>query len=206
MPPAAAEPQDAPQAPSAPAEEPAPGVHGEEPLTPAERPWREQLERFSIDRLSQTLAHAGDRREIAEALLRYFGQEFDRAAIFLIKADEASGWRARHLGKEVEDFRLVHLPLSRPSVLKTVAEGKSFYLGALAETPLNERMLAGLGGGRPQTALLVPVLLGGRAVIVLYAEGGKAELGSRLAELQKLAGKAALAFEILIARDKILMG
>jgi hypothetical protein len=164
------------------------------------------MERFSTDALFHALAHAGDRKEIADVLLRFLGQEFERAALFLIKGETAAGWRAVRRGEEVKDFSLVRIPLSRPSVLKTVAEGKGYYLGAVAGSTLNDRMLDGLGGGRPETALLVPLLLGGRTVIILYAEGGKREVQGRVAELQKLAGKASLAFEILIARDKILMG
>lgn len=189
-----------PEAPS-PAAELAPSA-----AEPAEEAWQEKIERHSIDHLSRALAWAEDRKAIADILLRYLGQEFDRSALFLIKGDTASGWRGVHRGAEIKEFNLVRIPLTRPSVLKTVAEGKSYYLGAIADSPLNERMLAGLGGGRPETALLVPLSLGGRVVIILYAEGGKQELSSHLAELQKLAGKAVLAFEILIARDKILMG
>jgi len=173
---------------------------------PATESWQEKMERYSIDALSHALAHAGDRKEIADILLRFLGQEFERTALFLVKGDTASGWRAVQRGSEIADFNLVRIPLHRPSVLKTVVEGKGYYLGAIADAPLNNRMLDGLGGNAPETALLVPLQLGGRTVIVLYAEGGRQTLQGRVAELQKLAGKASLAFEILIARDKILMG
>jgi hypothetical protein len=90
-------------------------------------------------------------------------------------------------------------------VLKVVTDGKSLYLGAIPETPENRRMLEEMGGHTPSSALLIPLMLMGRVVAILYVEGGKVPLASRLADLQKLVGKAAMAFEILILKNKILM-
>ena len=53
--------------------------------------------------------------------------------------------------------------------------------------------------------LLVPVQLGGRTIAVLYSEGEREALKQGAEGVRKLAAKAALAFEILIAREKILM-
>ncbi len=95
--------------------------------------------------------------------------------------------------------------LTEPSVLKTVAQVAVFHLGPIPETPFNQIMHDWLGGGQPETAVLLPLLIMGRVVNILYAEGKERELGGRFVELQKLMTKAVLAFEILIFRDKILM-
>lgn len=167
--------------------------------------WARQVERYSVGRVSQLLARAESREEIADALMCYLGQEFSRVGLFMVRKDTASGWRAVRGGEEIGGFPLVHIPLTRPSVLKTVREGKSFYLGTLADCPLNTQLVEGLGGGGQKAVLVMPLTVGGRVAGLLYVEGAGRELDERYAELTKLLGKAGLAFEILVARDKILM-
>jgi hypothetical protein len=70
---------------------------------------------------------------------------------------------------------------------------------------MNACMIDGLGGGMPAAALLLPLVILGRVVNVLYVEGGEKALGERFVELHRLLAKTALAFEILIFREKILM-
>jgi hypothetical protein len=86
-----------------------------------------------------------------------------------------------------------------------VVEKQKTYLGPLPASPLRTRVAETLGGGCTDEALLVPVLLGGRAVAILHAEGSREQLQTGAALLKRLAVKATLALEILIAREKILI-
>lgn len=193
----------------APALPPLPTASAKEELEEAEvveeAGWSELLARYSIDHVSRELARAEDRETIADILLHYLGEEFERGALFIVRGDAVSGWRAVRRGRNVEDFQTFCVPLTRPSVLKTVIEGRSYYLGPIADTPLDRRLLAALTGERPKAVLLVPLIVAGRVVNILLMEGGKVDLGERFAEVHRLLSKAALAFEILIAREKILM-
>ena len=173
---------------------------------PAEDAWAEKVQHYAIGEISRRLAYVEDREEIAAAVLESLSQEFGCAALFIVRGDNVSGWRAFQDGVEIADFEKVHIPFARPSVLRTVAEGKSYYLGPLALNPLNQRILTALGGRVPESALVMPVVVLGRVVDILYLEGGKGDLADRLPEVQRLLNKAALAFEILICRDKILLG
>jgi hypothetical protein len=168
--------------------------------------WTEKVQHYAIGEISRRLAYVEDREEIAAAVLESLSQEFGRAALFIVRGDNASGWRAFQSGVDIADFEKVHIPFARPSVLKTVAEGKSFYLGPLTANPLNQRILNALGGTPPKSALVMPVVVLGRVVDILYLEGGEGDLADSLPEVQRLLNKAALAFEILICRDKILLG
>jgi hypothetical protein len=167
--------------------------------------WSELLARYSIDQVSRELARAEDRETIADILMHYLGEEFELGALFIVRGDAVSGWRAVRRGREISNFDSLCLPLARPSVLKTVTEGCSYYLGPVADTPLNERLLASLGGDPPAAVLLVPLVVAGRVVNILLMEGGQVGLGERFTEVHRLLSKAALAFEILICREKILM-
>jgi Type II secretion system (T2SS), protein E, N-terminal domain len=164
-----------------------------------------RVKRFAPDEVSLSLARAGNREEIAAIMIDYLGREFERGALFLIREDAAYGWKGVYRRQELPEIEKISIPLTGSSALKTVVESAGFYLGPLPATPLNDRLIEGLGHERPETALLMPLVIMGRVVNILYAEGGKTELGERVTELQKLLTKASLAFEILICRDKILM-
>lgn len=161
--------------------------------------------RHTLETVSDQLTEARDREDIAAVLTDYLGQEFDRGALFLLRGPTAMGWRAMARGKAVCDFEQLEIPLEEASALKTVAENKSYYLGPLQRTPYNSLMLQAFDGLVPAAALLVPLILMGRVIGILYADGNNANLGERLFDLQKLTAKAAMAFEILILKNKILM-
>jgi len=167
--------------------------------------WIKRVSLYSTDAVSRTLAWAKEREEIATILIDYLRQNFDRVALFVIRGDAAFGWKGVNRRTDISDLERVVIPFAGPSVLRTVAEGASYYLGPISDTPLNDLMLAGIGGGKPGAALLLPLVISGRVVNILYLEGGKDALGDRFIELHRLLMKAVLAFEILIFREKILM-
>jgi hypothetical protein len=161
--------------------------------------------RRTFESVAAELAEAKDREEIADTIVAFLGQEFERVALFMIRGTAASGWRAMRDNKTLPDIGNIQIPLDGPSVLKVVTDGKSFYLGPIPDTPGNAAMLAGTGGGASSSALLIPLMMMGRVVSIVYVDGGKEPVTNRLTELQKLVGKAAMAFEILILKNKILM-
>lgn len=160
--------------------------------------------RDPADDFAWQLVAAEGRDEIINALINYLGQAFTRAIFFIIKGNVASGVKAVVHGKNVPDICDCAILLNEPSVLNVVVEGKSFYLGSVPDTPANHRMLGNVGGGLPSGALLFPLMMMGRVVSVVYLDGGKTDLGEKMAEVQKIIGKASLAFEILILKNKIL--
>lgn len=151
------------------------------------------------------LANARDREDIAEALMTFLGREFRRTALFVVRGNSVSGWKAVSNGVAREHFNTVSIPLTRPSALKTVAEGRSFFLGTIPRTPLDERWIRGVDGQFSDRVLLMPLSIGGRVVCILYVEEGDNNLSDQIDRLQRLLAKASMAFEILILREKILM-
>lgn len=172
----------------------------------ADGAWAEKVQHYAIGEISRRLALVEDREEIATVILAALAQEFDRVALFIVRGENVSGWRACQHGEEIVDFEMMQIPLARPSVLKTVTEGKSYYLGPLAVNPLNQRIQTALGANASEAALVMPLVVLGRVADILYLEGGQGDLADRLPAVQQLLNKAALSFEILICRDKILMG
>lgn len=159
----------------------------------------------TMEAVSEALAAAMSREEIGDVLIRFLGQQFDHAALFVLRSDKADGWKAVSGQKSIQDFNQFSIDLGKASVVKTVLEDDSPYLGGLPNRGQNGRLIKQLGGEKPTAVLLIPVKLAGRTVNILYVDGGESSLGERMADLNRLVRKMGLAFEILIRREKILM-
>jgi hypothetical protein len=164
----------------------------------------EFFEKYTIDEVSKKLSETRDRDDIADTVVHYLGQTLSCGAMFLIRGDMAMGWKSILRQKPVPNFDQLQIPLEEQSVLKTAAESRSYYLGPVPRSPFNSMMLQEFGGRVPKTILLVPLVMMGRTVGIIYADGDDQSLGEYLPELQRLAAKAVMAFEILILKNKIL--
>jgi len=167
--------------------------------------YRELGKDYSMNGVMKGLAEAKDRHVIAELLIGHLAPQFNRVALLLLKGGKATGWLAQCGNKPVPKFEALEISLAEPSVLRVVEETKSYYLGPMPLAPANKQLVDALGGGAPANNLLVPLLMMGRVVAVLYLEGGNKPLDERLPELQTLVNKGSMAFEILILKSKILM-
>ncbi|UFS72015.1 general secretion pathway protein GspE [Geomonas sp. RF6] len=163
----------------------------------------EKTQGYTVEEVLTGLSEARDRDDIARLLVHHTAQRFEASALFLIKGEKGSGWLARRRTEEVAGFDALEIRMDEPSVLKTVVEQRSFHLGPLPISPANGRIATTLGAQRAHT-LLIPLMLMGRVVAVLYVQGEPVQLGKELPPLQKLVAKASLAFEILILKAKIL--
>jgi hypothetical protein len=162
------------------------------------------LEEFlDSETLALYLADARDRDDVLDSIASYLSHEYARVALFLVRGNVAQGWKASVDQEDLPAFKEAQFPLDEPSILKTVAETSSFLLGPIPRTPFNSMFLQEIGGRVPQTALLVPLLMMGRVVGIIYVDGKGEKLAEKLFELQKITIKAAMAFEILVLKNKI---
>ncbi len=159
----------------------------------------------TMESIAERLAEARDRNEIADLIIAYLGQKFQRAALFLIRGETAIGWRAMHNTKQVPDFDQTEVPLDNTSLLKVVVDEKQYYRGTVPLTANNSKMIAAMGGNPPDIAQIIPLIILGRVVTILYVDGRQNDPEGNRFNLEKLIGKVAMAFEILILKNKILM-
>jgi hypothetical protein len=166
----------------------------------------ENLDALQIPSVFRHLADPADREDIAESVADYIGKDVDHCAIFQIRGGVAQGWRLVSNKKVVPSFATFQITLDHPSILKTVTDTASYYIGPIPSTSKdNIRLVEAIGGSSPTTTLLVPVIVMSRVVSVLYIDDKGGELAGKLPELQKLAAKMAMSFEILILKNKILL-
>ncbi|PLX79377.1 MAG: general secretion pathway protein GspE [Desulfuromonas sp.] len=177
----------------------------EEAEVVAEEEWENRIEHYSFDDLSLALIEADNRNEIANAVMTYLGQIFDHSAIFIVRDGGVHGWKGNSHGLNIAEFDKLRFPLDQPSVLQTLVDQSSPYLGGITSNGVNAELIEALGGEQPTMVLLLPLYLSGKLVNILYVDGGEGSLDDHMSEMTRLAGKAELAFEILVRKDKILM-
>jgi hypothetical protein len=122
---------------------------------------------------AELLADAKDRDEILELLLQVAHQTFEYAAIFVVHDDVADGRLAVGPGASTEAVRALSVLLSEPSLLRTVRLSAAHYLGPVHDEGGNRRLLHALERSMPVAALVLPVLVRTRVVLLLFADSGR---------------------------------
>ena len=151
------------------------------------------------------LKNVSERDEIARVVLDYAQSLFGRAALFVIKREMVAGWEGVGSGMTQKTIRAILIPLSTPSVFKTVYETKVLYYGGVPHTTVNDLFLNAVGSKEaPPRIIALPFVLKGKVVCALYADGGQADdLSPRMiGQLYQLGRAVSGAFEQLILRAK----
>ncbi len=161
-------------------------------------------EEVTLESTSAALVKTADRNDVADAIITYLGANYARAALFMVVAGQVTGWRSAKDGVPIPGFDQLQLPLSEPSVLKTAVDSNSFFLGPIQQSGANLALTTFLGKPAPTTALLMPMSMLGRVVGLIYVDDPDIDLSQAVVDVQHLAGKALMAFEILILHNKIL--
>lgn len=163
-----------------------------------------ETEEVTLAATARALTRIAGRDDVADAVIAYLGAHYARAALFMVVAGQVTGWRSAKNGQPITGFDQFQLPLAEPSVLKTAVESNSFFLGPLPQSGANLALTTVLGKPAPKTALLLPLSMLGRVVGLIYVDDASRDLAQAVVEVQQLAGKALMAFEILILHNKIL--
>ncbi len=161
-------------------------------------------EEVTLATTAAALVAVNNRDDVADALIHYLGAHFARAALFMVVAGQVTGWRSARDGQAIPGFDQFQIPLTEPSVLKTAVESKSFFLGPVSQSGANLALTTVLGKPAPTTAMMLPLSMLGRVVGLIYVDDHAADLSQKVGELQQLASKALMAFELLILHNKIL--
>jgi len=158
---------------------------------------------YNMTDMCNDLAGATSRDAIGEALMEYLRHRYFRSALFLPKEPNLTGWLAAAVEGYVENFNEVKIEMSAPSSFLQVMETKTFCMGQLLSP--TDLKAASAVGGKDHPAVLLPIVLMNRVVAILCVFDNLENLARGLGELQKIAVKSAMAFEILIMRNKIQM-
>jgi hypothetical protein len=140
--------------------------------------------------------------EILKALVNRASSFAPRVAFFVIKGEQATGWRGRGFEGTVGDetIQQISMPLSADTVISSAAKGLATWSG-VAGSHADDHLLQNRLGEEPaQRTVSIPLVVRGRAVAVLYADSAGLDSESiNLEALETLTTVAGMAVELLSA-------
>ena len=123
----------------------------------------------------------------------------ERVALFVIRNDQALGWRECEAGDptNLESIRGITLPLSAETLLGRAARSGSPWSGAPGSNSEDD-LLIGQLGGEPQSVAALPLVVRGKVVAVLYADAASSDPNAiNLDALELLTRVAGMAVDLI---------
>jgi hypothetical protein len=110
--------------------------------------------------------------EILNLLLHHIAEWVDRAILFVVKGNLATGWAALGLGHEWDANRVrqIRADLNEGNILREVVSGGEAVFGPAGNYAGNDAFLQLMGDRRPMSLLAFPVLVRGKIAGILYAD------------------------------------
>jgi Domain of unknown function (DUF4388) len=111
--------------------------------------------------------------EITTWLLRHASAIVRRCVLFSYSRDSIRAMGQIGIapdGASDEELSMVRIPAAEPSIFTQVAESRESYVGELARTTWNEYVAIELGGLIPPQVVVVPMVVNGNVVALLYGD------------------------------------
>jgi hypothetical protein len=143
--------------------------------------------------------------EILSTLVNRAASFAPRVAFFVIKNEQAIGWRARGLEGTVGDdaIREIVLPLSAETPLSDVVRSRKSWSGSPGGNAEDYLLLNRLGSDPPQRMISIPLIARGKAAAVLYADSAALDSDAiNLEAIETLVRVAGMAVELLVGGSR----
>lgn len=151
----------------------------------------------AVEEIERQQKHA----DILGSLLTAAAQFAERAALFVIRNEQAIGWRECEASDptNLEMIGGVSLSLSADTLLGRAVRAQQSWTGE-AGSNSEDRLLVDQLGGNPQTVAAVPLVVRGKVVAVLYADSISTDANAlNVDALELLARVAAMAVNLASA-------
>jgi hypothetical protein len=158
---------------------------------------------ISPERAIQLLGQAQQRDDVLFVLLRYTQQFFDFVGVFSVGKEGARGRMAHGVGLSQELMEHLIVPLEGTGLFARAVRDRRALVGDFASTDEERAAAALLGRSISRPALVVPVLLRGRAVLLIHADRDGVAVEDA-APVQELAGPVRDALQRIILQNKTL--
>jgi hypothetical protein len=142
--------------------------------------------------------------EILKVLVNRSAAFAPRVAFFVVKGDQAIGWRARGLQGTVGDqaVQQIKVALSADTTVGGASRSGESWSGGPGSHPDDHLIVNHLGEEPPTRIVAVPLVVRGRSVAVLYADSGDLDSEAiNLEAIETLVRVASMAVELLVARS-----
>jgi hypothetical protein len=169
-------------------------------LTEGSVPASEQSGAFSaVKRGVEAIEKQQTQTGVLGSLLTGTAPFAERVALFVIRNEQALGWRECEAGDptNLESIRGITLPLSAETLLGRAARSGSSWSGAPGSNSEDD-LLIGQLGGEPQSVAALPLVVRGKVVAVLYADAASTDPNAiNLDALELLVRVAGMAVDLI---------
>ena len=160
-----------------------------ERLTAAPAPAASEPDAANLKQAVQEIEAQQSQADVLKALLRAAVDFADRLALFVIKNEQAIGWRlAKADDPDLEMIGGVSLPLSAQTIVTRAARDQTTVFGADAADSDYALLLDQLGGA-PAAVTSIPLIVRGKVVAVLYADCDQPTEGRNETRTRRLDGR-----------------
>ncbi|MEW5740414.1 MAG: hypothetical protein AB1938_15905 [Myxococcota bacterium] len=158
---------------------------------------------LSFAEAQKLLQASGDREDIARTVLRFARSKFRRALLLNVRGDLLTGWTGLGQGVSKRAVQHIGVSLREENSLKLVRDLRSHFVGPMKRTPGMAVFYQLLGGGYPTTAVVMPLLVRGKPVHLLYVDQGPEQLTPPdVGELLIVSQSVTRSYEALIRQRK----
>ena len=162
----------------------------------------ESVQVNSIKRAVDEIERQQSQVQVLGALLRNAAGFAERVALFVVKQEQAIGWRVCEANdpNHVEAIPSIALPFESDTSVTLAARSRSASVSTPG-THSDDNLITDQLGGDPKNVAVVPLVVRGRVVAVLYADSSSPETDAiSLDALETLTRVAAMAVDLISAR------
>ncbi|MBN8467301.1 general secretion pathway protein GspE [Corallococcus exiguus] len=149
------------------------------------------------------LARSSDREDVARTVLRFAMGKWRRCLLLSVQGNLVTGWHGMGQGVSDEGVRRIGVPLRDQSTFRLVRDLRSHYVGPVKRDAAMGMFYRLLGGGFPTTAVILPLLVRGKVVHLLYVDNGAEQFTPPdVGELLILSQGVGRSYEAMMRRRK----
>jgi hypothetical protein len=173
------------------------------PKMSAPGPLAEPLKPVTFAEAQALLGKSADREDVARTVLRFAVSKFRRALILSVQGDLLTGWHGAGAGVHEKAVRRIGVSLGENNSFKLVRDSRSHYVGPMKGGPGVAMFYKLLKGGVPKSVVMMPLLVRGKPVHIVYLDQGSGQLTPPdIGELLILAQAVGRAYEAMISQRK----
>ncbi|QSQ18110.1 general secretion pathway protein GspE [Myxococcus landrumensis] len=161
------------------------------------------LSPLSFSEAQAELARSLDREDVARTVLRFAAGKWRRNLLLSVQGSLVTGWHGMGSGVRESSVRRIGVALREQSTFRLVRDTRSHYIGPIRRDGAMAVFYKLLGGGFPTTAVILPLLVRGKVVHLLYVDNGPDQLTPPdVGELLILSQSVGRSYEAMMKRRK----
>ncbi|WP_164018793.1 general secretion pathway protein GspE [Pyxidicoccus trucidator] len=170
---------------------------------PVQRPPEPPPTPMTFAEAQAELARSSDREDVARTVLRFALGKWKRNLLLSVQGSLVTGWHGMGTGVREPAVRRIGVALREQSTFRLVRDTRSHYIGPVKRDAAMGVFYKLLGGGFPTTAVILPLLVRGKVVHLLYVDNGPDQLTPPdVGELLILSQSVGRSYEAMMRRRK----